>query len=252
MREDFKKVLCECYKEGSGSAITSKHIRSKVKQSRNDEDGLWYSSKGRERKIISYNSKSFGENLNPLLNYLHAQVGRPWNKVFSEIKKVNQGGGAVSNHIFQHLFDFICLNVIKKDGKVYSTENGVRELYSYRSGNKGALYVDPKDGIIKLYKTKKKKYRRRKEEVTVKVIDNIEYRKIDGIWYLCRFDDVPAGFSEYTIDGVTHRVGLTKRCLINGIVTRESYRKYCSVKNQLNSKELARLKLVNDSIKKAV
>ena len=80
MRADMFKVLVERprhrWKWDDGSA----------RWSRNDiDEPAWL------RTRAGYGTRALNENLAPLRRYLHAQVGRPWNKVFSEIQSRDQG-----------------------------------------------------------------------------------------------------------------------------------------------------------------
>jgi hypothetical protein len=260
MREDFKKVLCECYKEGRGGAMTSKHIRSKIKQSQNDEDGQFYSKMISNRKIVGYSNKGFGENLAPLKRYIGRQVNRPWNKVYSEIKAVNKGDGAVANHIFQHLFGFIEINTEKIGDVVYS--KGEYRISELRIGD---LYVDPDDGIIKIYKKnlikgRKKRnieYAKMREEklddnglgFMTKKINGITLGRVGGIWYECRMADIPGMRTYRHYDGTVTSFWPFVSCKIRGYVSRQyNNTEYCVYKRQLNSKELSKFGLTNRTV----
>ena len=62
-------------------------------------------------------TRSLNENLAPLRRYLHAQVGRPWNKVFSEICCIDRRN-TVQQHIHQHIGDpFIAVDVDVREGR---------------------------------------------------------------------------------------------------------------------------------------
>ena len=50
-----------------------------------------------------YGYRGLNENLAPLRRYLHAQIGRPWNKVFSEICAGIDRRNTVQQHIHQHI-----------------------------------------------------------------------------------------------------------------------------------------------------
>ena len=54
-----------------------------------------------------YGHRNLNENLAPLRRYLHAQVGRPWNKAFSGICAGIDRRNTVQQHIHQHVRDFI-------------------------------------------------------------------------------------------------------------------------------------------------
>ena len=137
--------------------------------------------------------------------YLRAQVGRPWDKVYSEICQSCSKDGAVNAHIFQHLYDFIETNVTMKDGKpgvinLRFQRRGWQELYA-NYNNEAPIYVDPRDGIIKRYDravaNKKKREAVAKAELAalkakhVVVDEYLEFAKVAGIWYKYKLSPMP-------------------------------------------------------------
>ncbi|MGP1667627.1 MAG: hypothetical protein ACTS5I_17350 [Rhodanobacter sp.] len=100
---------------------------------------------------MHYEGKQLNENLNPLRRFLRAQVGRPWDKVYSEINEHVKVTSAVQAHVRQHIKDFIQLTVYRdKFGQVW--DNG--RLWPMLL-TKGDLYVDT-DGIVKIFKNQPK------------------------------------------------------------------------------------------------
>lgn len=90
--------------------------------------------------------KRLNENLSPLRRYLEKQVGRPWNKVYSEISTNLRVRSTVQMHVRDHLRDFVNLHprivyqsIWLRDGTRERVETGWPQL----------LYVDPRDGILK-------------------------------------------------------------------------------------------------------
>lgn len=97
--------------------------------------------------------KRFGENLNPLRRYLERAVGRNWDSVYSELSQKMDRRGAVSGHIYQHLWDFVvpAHRVTLVDGKPHLLRKygGTLEPIASRS-SRGiyAFWVDPRDGKL--------------------------------------------------------------------------------------------------------
>jgi hypothetical protein len=95
--------------------------------------------------------KSLNENLAPLRRFLESSVGKKWDNVYSEICSGLKLTSAVQKHVRDHVFDFVTLNVQVKDGKIFA-------LRRYGSGfselSDKAMYVDPKTGILRVYKKK--------------------------------------------------------------------------------------------------
>ena len=67
------------------------------------------------------------EHLGPLRRYLDSQVGRPWDKVFSEICAHIDRSSAVQDHVRDHVEDYVTVHVILIDGVLCHGEGG----YSY-------------------------------------------------------------------------------------------------------------------------
>jgi hypothetical protein len=55
----------------------------------------------------SGSAKELNENLSPLRRYLERQVGRPWNKVYSEIAEHLRPDNVVQQHVRDHLRNFV-------------------------------------------------------------------------------------------------------------------------------------------------
>jgi hypothetical protein len=84
--------------------------------------------------------KELNENLAPLRRYLAKQVGRPWDKVYSEIAAHLRVHSTVQQHVRDHLGDFVALKPRRK-------------ISHWRSSIRGGLwwqpfYVDPRTGLL--------------------------------------------------------------------------------------------------------
>ena len=49
-------------------------------------------------------NKELNENLAPLYRFVQSQVGRPWNKIYSEIREFTNSNNTVQQHVLDHLF----------------------------------------------------------------------------------------------------------------------------------------------------
>jgi hypothetical protein len=185
MRKDFKKVLHQAMKEAHDSVMPNKLIRSRVKHSRNDEDGEYHSTRTSLTKHRGWDRKLSGLNYTLLRRWIRKQVGRPWDKVYSEICKHNP-----DTRTQMCLENYINVNVVTEDGRAYRRDGGGwrshGELYC------GDLYVDPNDKIIKVYKkNKRKKYERKPVEGFIQIDDCTSLNKIDGQWFVVGWVDFP-------------------------------------------------------------
>jgi hypothetical protein len=96
MREDMDKVIVERPRHGGDV----KYPRGSAFWQRTAPE-LWP-----RREPIKWrrnrDPKSLNENLAPLRRYLRSNVGRPWDKVFSEISQRISLNSAVQLHIWHH------------------------------------------------------------------------------------------------------------------------------------------------------
>jgi hypothetical protein len=88
------------------------------------------------------------ENLKPLRRYLLAQVGRPWNKVFSEIATNIDRRNTVQEHIYSHIHDFVAVQVSWHNGKLLDLRRPY-PFFGTQDWLSQPLYVDPRTGLIR-------------------------------------------------------------------------------------------------------
>lgn len=161
MREDMGKVLVERPRLGrwKGDSRPGKGYAKRLRK---------YSVGGNSppthegMKRRHTRTKHFNEHLGPLRRFLDANVGRPWDTVYSEICKHVDRGSVVQNHILTHLFDYVVVHTVLIDGEPCRGEQhwGYKYGESLRSGaDRQRWYVCPKSGLLR-----KSKYARRKPE----------------------------------------------------------------------------------------
>jgi hypothetical protein len=138
------------------------------------------------------------ENLNPLQRYLHSQVGRPWDKVYSEIASTIDRRNTVQQHVYQHLHQFVAIKVARKNGQLI-------DLAAYSGIDKvdQKLYVDPRTGLLRVnksYRTWGQRSRQRAREYEAElharkriIDDTTQLHLIDGEWYEIAFAPLPPG-----------------------------------------------------------
>jgi hypothetical protein len=203
MREDMYKVIVERprrWKDGYAGAA----------RLRND-----YSGPTRLRTRAGYGYRNLNENLAPLRRYLRAQVGRPWDKVFSEICANIDRRNAVQQHIHQHICDFIAIDACFRDGQLVDLANRWTFLPS-GSGIYQELYVDPHTGLIRLNKDSEsrrqgaaKRRERDQAEIAARrrtVNEHTFLLLLDDVWFRVEVDVLPDNrYMEKVIDGRTRR-----------------------------------------------
>lgn len=205
MREDMDKIIVERPRAGSRSATTkdskSYSKRAHGKYCELDDLPQKESMKCRYRG----QRKDLNENLNPLKRFLHKNVGRPWDKVYSEICSRISSNSPVQQHILQHVFDFVEGQAVLMDGKVMvlNPYGGWEEIND--GGSRHELYVDSVTGILRKAKTTRYKQNRAKwkswkqTNPDVMTCNNSPYdrkqpsqfRKVNGIWYYVELRPIP-------------------------------------------------------------
>ena len=141
MREDMDKVLVE--RPRLGLRI------SKMKGHRRD----WRKDPEQAVKRVSVRrgrqTKHFNEHLGPLRRFLQRCVGRPWDKVYSELRARVNPKNAVQLHILQHVDDYVVTRAERRGKDVYDLAGFGPRRPLYR-GPRERFYVDPRTGILRL------------------------------------------------------------------------------------------------------
>ncbi len=249
MREDMFKVIVERPRWGSRHGVRSKLRYDKV-PGRKKTTG---------RRMVLENegwTKCLNENLAPLKRYLHKQVGRPWNKVYSEISEHLDTSSTVKQHVRDHLTDFILIDVtVARDGSFMASNHWGRPMAPDHWWAK--LYVDPKDGLIKRtdklcrklglrhYRDKLRDDRKRRvqgERVhNLRALTDTRFLvKLKGCWFQVDTDHVPTDRFARELQGRE----LYERLRLGPDLEAPTWR--IIAKHQLSKKELKGQNLSND------
>ena len=102
MRNDMAKVVTERLRRGHGNPSKKWGRRLEKNEYDADDHGPTRASIARHHQY-GWNSKEFSDLLGPLRRYLRKQVGRPWNKVWSEISRTLDNRSLSGQHIFDHI-----------------------------------------------------------------------------------------------------------------------------------------------------
>jgi hypothetical protein len=177
VRWDMAKVIVE-RPRGGRRVKDPKGERRRQRRFCDDESPKWESTSRR----WSGGTKWLSEHLGPLRRFLLSNVGRPWDKVFSEICANINRNSPVQDHVRDHVYDFVETQVMLIDGipcharpRLYGEPLGSRWMRT-------EMYVCPKLGILKRVKLR----RTQKRQAPVDCIplgDGREYRRINDIWY---------------------------------------------------------------------
>ncbi len=134
--------LIECYRTGMRSKQKNGY-KNKMKR-----DGY---EAARQRESIKFmysgGTKHLNDNLEPLQRYLVSKVGKNWDKVYSELCGQLKKNTVSGQHVFNHLFDYVFLNVVAENKNIYCLRFGKYEiLRSTQSWPK--FYVNSKTGQL--------------------------------------------------------------------------------------------------------
>jgi len=144
MRKDMSKVIVERPRVGRSAA----GLRPGRTRAVEDDDGAPIRARGAVAPTRKpQKTKSLNENLNPLRRYLQSQVGRPWNKVYSEISENLKPSSTVQQHVRDHLEDFVAVKTRMKAGVVMAAQRfgGERALEE----DHHRFYVHPRTGLLR-------------------------------------------------------------------------------------------------------
>lgn len=135
--------VIECYRFGRAIVSTKGGYKHRQKK-----DNYEHALKHESIKFMHHGgTKSFNDNLAPLERYLQSNVRRPWNKVYSELNKKLDRSTVSGQHVIDHLWDFVEVNVWIENKKVYYLRRGIKtELYSY--GRSKQFYAHPITGLL--------------------------------------------------------------------------------------------------------
>jgi hypothetical protein len=197
MRGDMPKVIVE--RPRSGGSVRLKN-RARV-----DDDEMLPSKIGMKRDARQRGgTKMLNENLAPLKRYLEAQVGRPWDKVWSEVCKNLKPSNTVQQHVRDHIPDFVAIETTLKDGEIWVQHRWSRGPLK---DSHVKLFVDPKSGLLRRNKHWRSwqaaaRARRAREAAELakrmRVVSPTKQLHLlaDGAWWEVRLAPVPTGFEE--------------------------------------------------------
>ena len=215
MRKDMDKLLVTTPRVGS--SMKNREVKEARRSAREgDYDNLPRNSSMKPKSRRWDDRKQLNEYLTPLVRYLKKSCGRPWNKVYSEICENMDRRGAVQDHIFQHLFDYVECNPIFKDGKPHRTGyGGLSRLYK----GDWSFYID-EYGYLRQPKEKRPPWGVRKDNLNViKTKDSSVFiikRESDGVWFKASLEDWEASILAHFACGnpvwVTDLLGAENIC----------------------------------------
>jgi hypothetical protein len=253
MRPDMDKIIVERPRLGGGRARKGRPAREIEEAPKSI--GMMRAAK------LKGDYKTLNENLTPLRRYLEKQIGRPWNKVWSEISAHLKPKSAVQQHVRDHVPDFVGVKSTVLDGEVW-----VHGRYSVAAlkDSHVRLYVDPRSGLLRRNPHRRSWNARQKAEAAKADADAAKRMRVlspakqlhllaDGAWWEVELAAVPTELQEvktkYGLRKIAVPLAVTDVVLRAGLSTLTAealYRKagvYAIAKRQLPSKEMRLLGL---------
>ena len=124
MRMDMAKVVTEAPRRGHGNP-SKKWGRRLGKDEYDLEDMGPSRAPIAPHRQYGWNAKEFSDVLGPLRRYLRKQVGRPWDKIWSEITQTLDSRSLTGQHIFEHIrWEVEQEAWIGDDGRLYHKRRG--------------------------------------------------------------------------------------------------------------------------------
>lgn len=182
----MQKVITE--RERYGSSAPNWKVGKKIRPVDVSEDDDQPKHMSRAR-LYGGRRKRFSDVLSPLRRYLRKNVGRPWNKVYSEIREHLDDRSIMGRHLFEHLSQEVELHAVLEDGVVYNMRR-----YRGRSPITG-FYVHPRTGLLcwaprRNYRQERLAHEARQEVTRVPISTLASFIKVAGIWYRAEYEEL--------------------------------------------------------------
>jgi hypothetical protein len=178
MRKDMSKVVTERPRRGHANKSNKTGRKLTSAEFEKDDVGPARAPVSRFRQYGS-DAKDFSDLIGPLRRSLRKNVGRPWNKVKSELSKTLDRTSMSGRHIWSHIEWEVSEDCFMgEDEKVYAR----RRWGSPKVATD--LYVHPITGLL-CWKPRKRLRRPILEKPLelIQIDENNALTRIDGIWY---------------------------------------------------------------------
>ena len=211
-----------------GMRISSKKLKGFKKQLHKltedaSQDGLLnpYLIKPRNK------SKYLSDHLGPLRRFLRSHVGQPWNDVYSKLCQRLDSSTMAGQHVLDHVDDYVERHVELIDGVPYCKSRCDLRLANWRHFQ---LYVHPETGILcdvkDVVANAIAPSLKSKQRLDVVELDKFhQYRRINEIWYLITYREVP---STETVFDVLNRVKVVPNANGYGCQLYAAHKRQCS------------------------
>ena len=181
MRSDMAKVVVEQPRWGSRNRSLKTARKIRPVEVHEDFDS------GPVRASARRWEKEFGEHLTPLWRFLRKNLGRPWDKVYSEIRAQLDGRSVTGQHVLDHLRWEVETDTFLVDGQPMWQGWGAPKPVS-------GFYVHPRTGILREGPSRRAIWRREKRPQQVVFVESADgnlFQRINEIWYRVAYGEHP-------------------------------------------------------------
>lgn len=181
MRVDMAKIIVERPRR--------KTIETRADRTRDLEDLPTHEGMRRGHALRG-DRKELNENLAPLRRYIASQVGRPWNKIYSELTAHLRADSTVQQHVRDHLRNFVAMAPrLSAGGALWQGGNRLSRPF----------FVNPVTGTLRrtdqlpIGKARRQALKNRPAPPIDRcpVGENREFRRIKGLWFEVRLETLP-------------------------------------------------------------
>jgi len=181
MRPDIHKVIVERPRRGPIRDNRKWGKRLSYLPGCDYEDEAKFASSSPVRQ--HYDGKSFSDFLSPLTGLLRKNLGRPWDKVYGELRRGIDTRTVMGRHVFDHLRWMVTTECFVDNEAVVRESVDEHEVYGF--------YVDPRTGLLH-FRERISKRQRLKEQLMREPVDEVgidrvtSYRRLEGHWYVVK------------------------------------------------------------------
>lgn len=240
MRPDMAKVIVERPRHKGWAWRRPKGYKRNLQRA--PEDG-GPAREGMKRPWAG-GQKYLNEHLGPLRRYLDKQVGRPWDKVYSEICAHINRDSAVQDHVRDHVDEYVGVHVILIDGVPCDGEGGRSYGKPLHQMRWRRWYVCPRTGLLRRIKVSARAVppasAGERPPLFFQVSDALQCRLIDGAWHLVTLKPLPTHPWALAVNG--HDVLLGRPA--KNITSQEATRQYGRLVYAVASRRLGRRELL--------
>lgn len=145
MRRDMAKVVTERPRYGHVNRSKKTGLRICRYNGEDHLDDLPKRVASSRSRQHGWDAKDFSDRIGPLKKFLRRQVGRHWDKVFSELSQSLDKRSLTGRHIWIHVWQYVKKDVeFGSDGYVY--RKPIRRLG--KIWRHTGLYIHPKTGVL--------------------------------------------------------------------------------------------------------